>query len=85
MTATRDPDLPPAPASPPRRRRGLLRGQGKHILDAGYVSFFVYGASAQAVTDWTREAGEWIWLPAAVPMSFVLLGAAVKRRDEATG
>ncbi|MFF4410146.1 hypothetical protein [Streptomyces sp. NPDC001404] len=76
------PDGPHVPRPHARRRARLLQGQGRHLLNAGYLSFVVFGIAALTLTDWARGADEWIWLPAAVPVTFVIIGAAVQSRDE---
>ncbi|MFS0691710.1 hypothetical protein [Streptomyces nitrosporeus] len=82
MTPPKDPD---APRTHARRRPGLLRGQGRHLMNAGYLSFIVFGVGALTLTDWVRGADGWIWLPAVVPVTFVIVGAAVQTRDEHPG
>lgn len=77
-------DDPHVPRPHTRRRARLLQGQGRHLLNAGYFSFIVFGIAALTLTDWARSANEWIWLPAAVPVTFVIIGAAVQSRDELT-
>jgi hypothetical protein len=65
-----------------QRRKRLLQGQGQHLLNAGYLSFIVFGTAAQTLTDWVRRADTLIWLPATVPLAFVIVGAAVQSRDK---
>ncbi|MFD7342407.1 hypothetical protein ACFV98_41620 [Streptomyces violascens] len=45
----------------------------------------MFGVSALTLTDWASRADVWIWLPAMVPVTFVIVGAAVQNRDERTG
>ncbi|WP_405749284.1 hypothetical protein OG232_04235 [Streptomyces sp. NBC_01411] len=76
------PDGPHVPRPHARRRARLLQGQSQHLLNAAYLSFIVFGIAALALTDWARSADDWIWLPMAVPVTFVIIGAAVQSRDK---
>ncbi|MFE7117044.1 hypothetical protein ACFU99_16695 [Streptomyces sp. NPDC057654] len=77
------PDDPHVPRPPRARRRArLLKGQGLHLLNAGYLSFIVFGIAALTLTGWVHRAGAWVLLPTIVPVAFVIIGSAVQSRDE---